>query len=380
MKGLQLHRLNSELRNRHETVEYDRDGRDQKSVGEIVSYEDLGIAPVFGSDGESVAFLSFYLDESYGKGRPDLVVGGFVSSVDRWAGFASRWKCEVQEQFKIPYFHMKELMDKRNYIYRHLSTQEKVRLFDTALTIIREHADFGVACRINPEEQAAITTSDERSFYGSAYTMAVYGCLWAIKDRLGEKVAGTTLDVFLEDGHRNTKQALGALQEAWRIQQGIDPSTLPFSSIWINQDSFEDRKQRELQYGTVALGTKAQMRPLQAADLLAYGVLNISGEPSPSEAFFTVVLNEIGSSAPIFIYDLTPEKIRKSLDTHLEKIEEGTEVRNQIARAVGKVGGKVRRHEGGFGVHFENPTNEKWRALGEALKSPFLGKPRAKNK
>jgi hypothetical protein len=326
-----------------------------------------------------VAFLSVYLDESYGDGKPNFLVGGFVSGIDRWAQFANRWKVELQDEFEIPYLHMKELMDKRSRIYRHLSEPRKVQLFEIALTIIRDHADFGIVCRINPEEHVTITTPDERIFHGSAYTVAVYGCIQGIKVHLGEKVAGTTLNIFLEDGHRNANQALGNLLETWRAQQGIDPSSLSSDAMWINQESFELQKRTELQYGTIALGTKTQMMPLQAADLLAYGVLNISGVPDPQEpdlrkVVFTEALNVIGSRAPIFVYDLSPEKIREGLDTHRKKLEMETEIRHQIARTVGTVGGKVLRQGRGFKVHFDNPSEETRQALVKALLSPIDAK------
>jgi hypothetical protein len=87
---------------------------------------------------------------------------------------------------------MKELMSEKSRIYQNLSPKEKARLFDTALTIIKAQADFAVACSINPKEYLKITTSDERSFYGAAYTLAVSGCLQAIERQLGEKIADTT--------------------------------------------------------------------------------------------------------------------------------------------------------------------------------------------
>lgn len=83
-----------------DSVTYQVSSGDRKGVGESVNYHDLGFIPLYGEGGESVAFLSAYLDESYGKGKPNLVVGGFVSDVNRWAEFASRWKVAVQEQFK----------------------------------------------------------------------------------------------------------------------------------------------------------------------------------------------------------------------------------------------------------------------------------------
>jgi hypothetical protein len=55
---------------------------------ETVSYTDLGISPCFG---ETVVSIEVYLDESL-DGKKRVVAGGLVSSVDRWAKFASVWK------------------------------------------------------------------------------------------------------------------------------------------------------------------------------------------------------------------------------------------------------------------------------------------------
>jgi hypothetical protein len=357
MKTLKLQRLSLNLPSAGETLERVRYYLGQKGVRQIVGYEDLGIAPVLGPGVESMAFLSMYLDESYGEGKPNLVVSGFVSGIDRWAEFAHRWRVEVQEQFRIPYLHMQALMSERSSIYGHLSTQEKVQLFETALVIIEAQADFAVSCSIDPQEHLAITTQDERSFYGSAYTLAVMGCLSAINRHLGDKVAETTLNIYLEDGHRNTGQAIEILQEEWRIQQGPEILGLPTTSVVAAGLPPEALPRPGVRLGTVAPGTKSQMNPLQAADLLAYGVLNFS------HPLFKVALSRINATVPILAYHASPEDVRSSLDKHQKGRQMVAEARNQVARVIGTVGGKIRRSPYGPILSLKDVEEEAWQEL-----------------
>lgn len=356
MKTLQLREVSSKVGRRGET--YRRGGG--------ISYEDLGIAPVFGRGGETVAFLSVYLDESYSKDSPNLIVGGFVSGIDRWAEFASRWKVEVQEQFKVPYLHMKDLMSEKSSLYRHLHPNGWVGLLRTAVTIIKEQADFAVAYSINPKEYEKITTQDERSVYGTAYTLAVMGCLQTIERQLGEKARTTTLNIYLENGHRSMDQAIEILQERWRAQRDLHLPEIPPETI-ILRDLERKREGPEVQLGTIASGTKSQMMPLQAADLLAYSLLRSSD--SLFEPLLFALVMDIDMEISLLGCHMAAEGIRVSLDKHLKELEEATEERNKIARVVGLVGGKTRQKGPGFYVSLKNVDEEDWERLVEAVKT-----------
>jgi len=299
------------------------------SVG-VVRYADLGIIPLAYGVGDTVAFLSVYLDESYRVGSPRLFVSGFVSEIDRWAHFATAWQRDIVEAFHVPYIHMKTLYKSVSHgLYKDLTTSEKAAMFAAAVSLIREHADFGVSCSVNMGEYLSITTRDERSWYGTAYTVGVMGCLSAIKDKLGQKMPDTTLSVYLEDGHRNTDQAIEILIERRRFQEGVSLSALSPDTVIMELPVEDCEDEPQLRLGTVAPQSKAQMSPLQAADILAYGMLNVS------HPLFRLVLSQINESTPIYDYYLTAESIRTAIDKRKAKDLNARESWNKVARVLG---------------------------------------------
>ena len=295
--------------------------------GGVVCYGDLGIAPLSATGRDTLSFLSVYLDESYSKNSPTMVVAGFVSEVDRWAGFATLWKREVQDKFSIPYLHMKEFYRGQVTKYKHLSNQEKAQLFVMALKLISSYAEFGVVCRISPTEYRAITTRDERARFGTEYTIAVLGCIGAINQCLGDRVSATTLSVYLDHGHRSTAQAIKVLKETREYQRDLD------SSVHARPIS----EPPSVKFGVIDSSTKNVLNPLQASDLLAYGMFNCS------DPFLRFVLGELSTKVPICVFDANTSAIRSPMDRILSIEAEERERRNRIARLMGTIGGKIRK-------------------------------------
>src|SRR5437016_4923000 len=106
--------------------------------------------------------LEMYLDESYGKPNSNIVIGGLVSHIDRWARFAQLWQQEIIERYRVPFLHMKDLWNPEAAPYRHLTKEQPDEIFLAAKSLIRDHVEFGVGCVINRADLKAVTTPSQR--------------------------------------------------------------------------------------------------------------------------------------------------------------------------------------------------------------------------
>ena len=299
----------------------------------MISYEALGLSPLHG---EYVAFLELYLDESYAEDDQHIVIAGFVASIDDWAQFSNAWKVHVLEQFGIPHLHMKELGSKRSGSFSGVDDPVVI-----AKRIIAGFADLGVGCVINRHEFDSAVSKRERSEYGTAYTVGVMACLQIVKDFLNHKLQGsareTTVGVILEDGHRNTRQAISILKSARDIQrQSWDVITRLEEglAVWRNPE----RDVLEVKLGLVDSYPKGLMLPLQAADLLAHTLLR-RANPYPSE-----LLSDLEERMPIAVINPSIDSIKEAmanLDKHHTKVARRNRRSDAIIRDMREHGSEI---------------------------------------
>jgi len=287
-----------------------------------------------------MAFLEAYFDESY-AGKSDIVVAGFVSSFDRWAKFAARWK-KVLDDNELPYIHLTEL--KSPNAFPHLSMSERERILNSLLDIIQECATFALSCRISPREYKSIATPKFRSEFGSAYAFAVLGCVQGAGLYLEQQQPDyEALSVFLESGHRNVLQALQSLDNYKRKFAPVDLAALAADHVIKG----EEREAPWIRLGTLGLGGKTEMLPLQAADMLAHSVFN------PSGAFAHVVLDRVGAGLPYHEGNWTKEAIRQMIGDLSARENDRLQVRkrmHEMSRFLGNVGIKVTVRDDGVTI------------------------------
>jgi hypothetical protein len=206
--------------------------------------------------------LNAYLDESYDT-NSDLIVAGFVASVDQWAQFAEKWK-KVLDEHGLPYFHFLE------FNKQHLSFEQRTQILGSLIKIITECVILAVSSRISPSEYESLTTPNFRNKYGNAYSLGVMGCItdagFRLKDRSYDY---QELGVYLEQGHPNMNQALNLLGTFKGSYEKPDLSAFRpghVTELILDKDAVEPF----VRIGTIAMGDRHTMRPLQAADMLAY--------------------------------------------------------------------------------------------------------------
>lgn len=250
------------------------------------------------------------------------------------------WRTEVIRRFRIPFLHVKDLWNPNASKYKHLSQSDRNELFDVSKSLIVQHVDIGVGCAIKRDDFMGLSSHEQRSRIGTDYTIGVTYCLNVMRQYLGSSARRTTLSVFLENGHRNTRQAISILKsERDRQQSSFDVfmKTDEGATIWRDPD----RDDLGIKLGVVDTGNKATMPPLQAADLIAFGVLS-----APQNELLWDTLRSFGASFPLLVYEPSAESLHKAMR---QMEESGANARHSrrrfdsVLREIKRKGGTVKK-------------------------------------
>jgi hypothetical protein len=226
--------------------------------------------------------IEAYCDESdsQAQGKPLLILAGYAASQEKWRTFGDRWQQEILDRYEIPFFHAKDLRSGSAKLYRHLGFKKRRRLVEDAVSVIADTVEMGGAVYLRPSDWKAVTTPNDRSRWGSAYRIAVEYLLTGFSKILARKPElRVPISVFLEEGHANASDALKGMA-AWKYNSESFErvSMLPDEGVEII-DVEPDVVLKSAGYGLVS---KAVVKPVQAADLLAYAVgTSIKGSSNP---------------------------------------------------------------------------------------------------
>jgi len=188
-------------------------------------------------------------DESGDKTSPRgnlLVVSAYVGATAHVARLSRCWQSKLDE-VGIPYFHTKDLWNRRAKLFRGLSNTQRKRLLSALISYIHRNAEWGFSAFIDPDYYSDSTTDRFRSQWGSPYAFAMRMtilCLILLLERL--KRQGELVNILIEQGHPNAQQAMDMIAEF---------------------KAFDDRP---LNIGDCELRPKKGNPTLQAADILAY--------------------------------------------------------------------------------------------------------------
>ena len=164
-------------------------------------------------------FLECYLDESENQDHSELVLAGFVSSIEAWASFAVDWKIALDE-YGVSHFHTIDFKQPKRKLFRHLSDRQRDELFHSLLGAVRRYVRFGVLVSIRPKEYNAIVTKEFRSRFGTAYTTATVACLALANIMVKQtNLDCDSLSIVLESGHKHARQAVKALEHERELQE-----------------------------------------------------------------------------------------------------------------------------------------------------------------
>jgi hypothetical protein len=249
--------------------------------------------------------LELYADESESSIVPLMLIGGWTADVDCWAEFSVRWQI-ILNKYNVAYFHSHTFRNARSQLYRHLDKFERDSMLISLLLLIKEFATFGQIAWVKPKLYNRITTKEFRNRHGTAYA----SLLGYVVAKVGINVTNhfhrkEVVSVFLESGHRHANEALHFIKQAKLITSDFLPDSEIVGPIGNSGLRFSPFK-----IGVISLGEKAEMKPLQAADILAYCSLCLLR--NANDGFAKAVLAAI--DLPIYKHHLDEDCLQQQIE------------------------------------------------------------------
>jgi Protein of unknown function (DUF3800) len=192
-----------------------------------------------------VAFLECYFDESGSHhGSPALCVAGYIMEKEHCKALDVGWK-RVLDQYRLPYFRMSSCAH-RQKPFDHLLPEECIDAEKAMIALINEHALLGLAVAVNEQDYWHLFGPNSPG--GSPYSFCCWQILAGIKSWIQKNNFDGEISYFYEAGHASKS-------EANRIMNRI------FSNSELRAS---------YHYSTHTFADKEKLRPLQAADILAW--------------------------------------------------------------------------------------------------------------
>lgn len=235
------------------------------------------------------------VDLGYDEGGADdtLLVSVQMAVTEQARKLKRHWKSALGP---VPFFHSKDLWNFNGGVFTDagLDRPQREQLLKELRKIIHRHLTLGLTVNVSKKLYDSLTTNEFRSQWGTAYSFAInvllvtahlefnYGKLNALPN------PGLPVDVnvLIEDGHKNSAQALAIVQGS----KEIPPDT------------------RFVNVLTAGLGSKKDHPILQAADMLAYAEWQ---EIRERDSVFRSTMFDRDSRYRTARIDCTPEFIQR---------------------------------------------------------------------
>jgi hypothetical protein len=293
--------------------------------------------------------LTAYFDES-GHDDKLLIMGGFVSTSERWARFSV--ECDrIKSYFDIPYIHATELFNlKKTRHYGHLPLKLRHQVAGALMSAIIDHTAFSVTAVVIPRVYNRLTTKQWRSTYGTAYSSCIDGILVGLTEYLDLPPGETlTLSIFLEDGHAHAGEAENVIRDYKTFSDNLAESDVPVIR-WIEEPT--------LRIGEYGRHTKEMAPPLWAADLISYCTYN---QIMRGDSFCADIMQKIHDRVPGFGVTLFDEQIQYMIDVtgraETEMRERAEDIHNLVKYSF-QFGVTAQRIRGGIMMDFSGTTPE----------------------
>jgi hypothetical protein len=200
---------------------------------------------------EPTPLLLCFLDES---GNSETFVMGCAFSSDRkWLRLDKEWK-RVLAEYRIPYFHMRELVARRGP-FTGWSDHKADSLIKKLVWIFTTYVGMWIGTTISVRDYNAIIETDRRKKRRNVYFHAFQTCLSAVMLYCERKSLKEKVGFIFDSGSMSTAHAAGYFG-AFKL--------------------LEEMANRE-QVGALLFEDDKKNSALQAADLLAYEVHKHSG-------------------------------------------------------------------------------------------------------
>jgi hypothetical protein len=187
------------------------------------------------------------IDESLSPPSPKLVVSAIVGNTSQMRKLDSEWKRDLANS-GVDYFHAQEHWNILAKPYHGIRRDERERLLVRLVRHVHHRFLFAASSIVDEVEYRANSSERFRSQYGSPYGFAFQNLMMCIfVELLKQKRENQPVNILIEDGHKNSQQAIGFIAEKKKRTGGLT-------------------------VGSYGLGGKKDNPILQAADMLAFGV------------------------------------------------------------------------------------------------------------
>jgi len=200
---------------------------------------------VLPAGGYVVQLVEAYFDESGShEGSPVLCVAGYTIEKDACVRLDAQWGLMLEE-FKLPFFRMSACAHGTKP-FDVLSKDERIDVATKAIELIRREISLGVAVTVEPTVYEKIIPA--LSEFGSAYSFCAHACLAGVKVWAKQSNYNGDIAYFFESGHKSQAEANGIMDNIFRIPE----------------------LRRQHRYVAHSFVDKVKVRPVQAADLIAW--------------------------------------------------------------------------------------------------------------
>jgi hypothetical protein len=200
-----------------------------------------------------MAAMQAFLDDSGMGQAPASVIGGFVSTTERWKEFSSEWQDALDVRPAIAYFKMKEANGLRGE-FKGWSADRRDERIALLFSIIERHAMFGVSSAIQHEMYNAIfrgRLSKPTASLEYPYFILFHGVVTSIAQHLAKSGHAEPIDFVFDTQPDQMKKML----KGWELF--VSRSGDAHRALIKKPPVFRDDK---------------RALPLQAADLHAWWV------------------------------------------------------------------------------------------------------------
>jgi uncharacterized membrane protein YfbV (UPF0208 family) len=205
-----------------------------------------------------------YCDESEQPPRCRfLIAAGLIAPTNRWIQFEYNWKL-VLAHYNVDYFHAIEFYNNKGPWRRGTEWDDdnyRARFLAELFNVVQStefKPDVAIVSLVWKEAYKAIFPRHDivKQSAGTAYTLACTGCWWLGSKWADENHKTEKIHFFFDEGNQHVGEAAVAYQKT----KSYPPYETRFN------------------LGGLTFANDKDFIPLQAADLLAYGVIkNLSG-------------------------------------------------------------------------------------------------------
>jgi hypothetical protein len=189
--------------------------------------------------------VDVYFDESGSDDNsPVLCIAGYIIEKDAALSMDAEW-LDVLEEFKLPFFRMSACAH-GTYPFDRLSKDQRIEVGKEMIKIIKNRTLQGLAVTVEPKLFEEIMPAIPE--VGTAYAFCAHACVAGVQWWANHNNFSGLVTYVFESGHGNQSEANQLVTRLSKIPQ----------------------KRMQQRYSSHMFADKRKVRPLQAADLLAW--------------------------------------------------------------------------------------------------------------